>query len=39
MDLKAANYRNSRADRFTRVAMLICFLLAGSVLLVTLALR
>jgi hypothetical protein len=36
MDLKAANDQNARADKLTRIGMLICFLVTGAILLVSL---
>lgn len=37
MDLEAAHNRNTRADKLTRLSMVVCFLISGGVLLGTLA--
>jgi hypothetical protein len=37
MDLEAAHERNTRADKLTRLCMIVCFLISGGVLLATLA--
>jgi len=37
MDLRAANEQNAKADRLTRIGMMVCFLVTGAILLATLA--
>jgi len=39
MDLEAAQDRNTKADRLTRIGMLICFGLTGVILLGTLVIE